>query len=155
MCRAKTGTSSKAKGSPTPNGSPGCSLAAQEQLPAASPSDHSPTPSQLSPTNGSAEPVSARQRMLHCRSMRFVEREIVYEKLPPDIADRFVLLMDPILASGTSAARAIQVSALDLTHSHLPKIVASSYARVHCCQAACRCFWTMGCWRSAFYFSRL
>lgn len=39
------------------------------------------------------------------------EHEIVYEKLPTDIADRFVLLMDPILASGHSAQRAIQVYA--------------------------------------------
>ncbi|KAL6770595.1 hypothetical protein ACKKBF_B31885 [Auxenochlorella protothecoides x Auxenochlorella symbiontica] len=38
-----------------------------------------------------------------------VEREIVYEKLPTDIAERYVLLMDPILASGYSAQRAIQV----------------------------------------------
>jgi uracil phosphoribosyltransferase len=39
-----------------------------------------------------------------------MEQEIVYEKLPTDIAERFVLLMDPILGSGNSAARAIQVS---------------------------------------------
>jgi uracil phosphoribosyltransferase len=38
-----------------------------------------------------------------------MEPEIVYEKLPTDIAERFVLLMDPILGSGNSAARAIQV----------------------------------------------
>ena len=37
------------------------------------------------------------------------EHEIVYEKLPTDIAERYVLLMDPILASGRSAQRAIQV----------------------------------------------
>ena len=34
---------------------------------------------------------------------------LVYEKLPRDIADRHVLLMDPILATGNSAVRAIQV----------------------------------------------
>ena len=38
-----------------------------------------------------------------------VEQEIIYEKLPADIAERHVLLMDPILATGNSAARAIQV----------------------------------------------
>ena len=38
-----------------------------------------------------------------------VEQELVYEKLPHDIHERFVLLMDPILATGNSAARAIQV----------------------------------------------
>lgn len=38
-----------------------------------------------------------------------VDQELVYEKLPGDIAQRHVLLMDPILATGNSAARAIQV----------------------------------------------
>jgi hypothetical protein len=44
-----------------------------------------------------------------CGSQRQVDQEIVYEKLPADIADRFVMLMDPILGSGNSALRAIQV----------------------------------------------
>jgi hypothetical protein len=35
--------------------------------------------------------------------------ELIYEKLPQDIADRHVLLMDPILGAGTSAVRAIEV----------------------------------------------
>ncbi|KAK9820274.1 hypothetical protein WJX72_008479 [[Myrmecia] bisecta] len=38
-----------------------------------------------------------------------VEQELIYEKLPGDIAERHVLLMDPILATGNSAARAIQI----------------------------------------------
>ena len=38
-----------------------------------------------------------------------IEQELIYEKLPADIAERHVLLMDPILATGNSAARAIQV----------------------------------------------
>ena len=33
---------------------------------------------------------------------------IVYQKLPADIAERHVLLLDPILATGNSACRAIQ-----------------------------------------------
>jgi uridine kinase len=37
------------------------------------------------------------------------EKEIVYEKLPVDIAERYVLLMDPILGTGGSATRAMQV----------------------------------------------
>ena len=37
------------------------------------------------------------------------EEELIYEKLPADIAARHVLLLDPILATGNSAARAIQV----------------------------------------------
>ena len=44
-----------------------------------------------------------------CEGRRQVEQEIIYEKLPTDIAERFVLLMDPILGSGNSATRAIQV----------------------------------------------
>ena len=40
---------------------------------------------------------------------QLVEQELIYEKLPKDIAERHVLLMDPILATGNSAARAIQV----------------------------------------------
>lgn len=43
---------------------------------------------------------------------RQVEQELIYEKLPADIADRYVLLMDPILGSGRSASRAIQVGPL-------------------------------------------
>ena len=45
------------------------------------------------------------------RSMedRVMDQEIVYEKLPTDIADRYVLLMDPILGTGGSAARAVKV----------------------------------------------
>lgn len=38
-----------------------------------------------------------------------VEEELIYEKLPADIAERHVLLLDPILATGNSALRAIQV----------------------------------------------
>jgi len=41
-----------------------------------------------------------------------VEQELIYEKLPGDIAKPHVLLMDPILATGNSAARAIQVRQL-------------------------------------------
>ena len=40
-----------------------------------------------------------------------MEQELVYEKLPADIAQRHVLLMDPILATGHSAERAINVPA--------------------------------------------
>ena len=39
------------------------------------------------------------------------ERELVYEKLPHDITERHVLLMDPVLATGRSADRAIEVRA--------------------------------------------
>ncbi len=45
-----------------------------------------------------------------------VQQELVYEKLPADIAERHVLLMDPILATGNSAARAVQVC--PLRHMH-------------------------------------
>ncbi|KAG9132223.1 hypothetical protein Leryth_017076 [Lithospermum erythrorhizon] len=36
-------------------------------------------------------------------------RQLIYEKLPSDIASRHVLLLDPVLASGNSAAKAISI----------------------------------------------
>ena len=36
-------------------------------------------------------------------------QELAYEKVPHDISERHVLLMDPILATGESAVRAIEV----------------------------------------------
>lgn len=35
--------------------------------------------------------------------------DLVYEKLPRDIADRHVLLLDPVLGTGNTASRAIRV----------------------------------------------
>ena len=46
-----------------------------------------------------------------------MDKELIYEKLPADIADRHVLLMDPILATGNSVIRAIQVSSTSLHSS--------------------------------------
>ncbi|KAH6774392.1 uridine like 5 [Perilla frutescens var. hirtella] len=37
------------------------------------------------------------------------EKELIYEKLPSDISSRHVLLLDPVLASGNSAIKAISV----------------------------------------------
>ena len=45
-----------------------------------------------------------------CAQNESVEEELVYEKLPRDIAERHVLLMDPILGTGNTASRAIQVT---------------------------------------------
>ena len=39
---------------------------------------------------------------------KVVDKELIYEKLPADIAERHVLVMDPILATGNSAVKAIQ-----------------------------------------------
>lgn len=36
-------------------------------------------------------------------------QDVIYEKLPADIAQRHVLLMDPILSTGNSAATAMEV----------------------------------------------
>ncbi|KAK9854764.1 hypothetical protein WJX84_001359 [Apatococcus fuscideae] len=47
--------------------------------------------------------------LVHRVGDNLVEQELIYEKLPADIKDRHCLLMDPILATGNSAARAIQV----------------------------------------------
>ena len=43
------------------------------------------------------------------RSSHGAEYDLIYERLPKDIADRYVLLMDPILGTGNSAARCISV----------------------------------------------
>lgn len=47
--------------------------------------------------------------LIHRAGDQVMTKDIVYEKLPRDIAERHVLLMDPILATGNSACRAIQV----------------------------------------------
>jgi Uracil phosphoribosyltransferase len=38
-----------------------------------------------------------------------MEQALVYEKLPRDIAERHVLLLDPMLGCGSSAVKAIEV----------------------------------------------
>ena len=38
------------------------------------------------------------------------EEEVVYERLPSDIAQRQVLLMDPLVGTGRTACRAVEVS---------------------------------------------
>ena len=56
-------------------------------------------------------PTSHGSNGVPCRVRdQLVEQELIYEKLPKDIDKRHVLLMDPILATGNSAARAIQAS---------------------------------------------
>ena len=58
-------------------------------------------------------PKSNGMTAVSCRVRdQLVEQELIYEKLPKDIASRHVLLMDPILATGNSAARTIQASRL-------------------------------------------
>jgi hypothetical protein len=37
------------------------------------------------------------------------QEEVVYERLPADIAERHVLLLDPVLGTGHTACRAVQV----------------------------------------------
>jgi uridine kinase len=37
------------------------------------------------------------------------EEEVIYERLPSDIADRHVLLLDPLVGTGRTACRAVQV----------------------------------------------
>lgn len=41
-------------------------------------------------------------------------QDVIYEKLPADIAERHVLLMDPVLSTGNSAYTAIEVGLLQL-----------------------------------------
>ncbi|BDA43816.1 Uridine kinase-like protein 4 [Coccomyxa sp. Obi] len=47
--------------------------------------------------------------LVHRVGDHVMEKELIYEKLPADIAERHVLVMDPILATGNSAVKAIQV----------------------------------------------
>jgi len=54
--------------------------------------------------------VAGLSRSEACARNESVEEELVYEKLPKDIQERHVLLMDPILGTGNTASRAIQVS---------------------------------------------
>eukprot|EP00668_Euglena_longa_P002231 GGOE01002576.1.p1 GENE.GGOE01002576.1~~GGOE01002576.1.p1 ORF type:complete len:470 (+),score=175.88 GGOE01002576.1:56-1465(+) len=48
-------------------------------------------------------------KILISRNPGTMERHILYSHLPPDIHSRSVLLLDPILASGETAARAIEL----------------------------------------------
>ena len=69
-----------------------------------------------------------------------MDKELIYEKLPADIAERHVLLMDPILATGNSAVRAIQVVWCSIRHhsmtpakQHCTKLI--SFALLATCRA--------------------
>lgn len=54
----------------------------------------------------------------YCHDIRVgdaaVDQALVYEKLPQDIADRHVLLLDPMLGCGSSAVKAIEVRPVQL-----------------------------------------
>eukprot|EP00983_Pelagomonas_calceolata_P085786 1156630-Pelagomonas_calceolata.AAC.5 len=61
--------------------------------------------------------LCVREEALRC-NLLFVSRrnekderaqELVYEKLPSDIASRYVLLLDPVLGTGVTACRVIKV----------------------------------------------
>lgn len=58
---------------------------------------------------GPTDPRSLASLHFNNASSRSVGEDLIYEKLPADIADRHVLLMDPILSTGNTASRAIQV----------------------------------------------
>jgi len=48
-------------------------------------------------------------KILIQRDERTAQPKLYYSKLPPDISERYCLLLDPMLATGGSAAKAIQV----------------------------------------------
>lgn len=48
-------------------------------------------------------------KILIQRNMETGERELIYVRLPPDISERYVLLLEPVLASGRSATKAVEV----------------------------------------------
>jgi hypothetical protein len=61
-------------------------------------------------------------------------QDVIYEKLPADIAQRYVMLMDPVLSTGNSACRAIEVRALlqsqhSLRHHLAPVLRGRVHAR--------------------------
>lgn len=47
------------------------------------------------------------------------EEEVIYERLPSDIRERFVLLLDPLVGTGRTACRAVQVSAAIMSHESM------------------------------------
>ena len=62
-----------------------------------------------------------------------MEQALVYEKLPRDIAERHVLLLDPMLGCGSSAVKAIEVWRKCGHTPHLPPLLPCSL-----CAGACR-----------------
>ena len=56
-------------------------------------------------------------KILIQRNEDTAEPQLFYAKLPPDIAQRYCLLLDPMLATGGSANKAIQV----LLDHHVPE----------------------------------
>src|ERR1700750_2391105 len=48
-------------------------------------------------------------KILIQRNEETAQHKLFYEKLPPDVSDRWVLLLDPMLATGGSAIMAIEV----------------------------------------------
>ncbi|PRW58534.1 uridine kinase chloroplastic [Chlorella sorokiniana] len=101
------GTSARPDGSGSNSGSNSGSPARIPPLPA----EHRRTSSSGVVAAGEGTPWMARRPSsgVVTGQRRQVEQELIYEKLPTDIAERFVMLMDPILGTGRSAARAIQV----------------------------------------------
>ncbi|KAL6769659.1 hypothetical protein ACKKBG_A31880 [Auxenochlorella protothecoides x Auxenochlorella symbiontica] len=47
--------------------------------------------------------------LIHRVGDHVLQQDTIYEKLPADIADRYVLLMDPIVGTGETAVKAVQV----------------------------------------------
>lgn len=54
------------------------------------------------------QPVDDVDANLQSTSVQHDEHPLVYYKLPDDIADRHVLVLDPILSSGYTVVRAIE-----------------------------------------------
>jgi hypothetical protein len=61
-------------------------------------------------TDGAAYAAAAAAFGVMSLSSLNAAHDVIYEKLPADIAQRYVMLMDPVLSTGNSACRAIEVS---------------------------------------------
>ncbi len=51
-----------------------------------------------------------------CRHQEEEHQELIYQKLPSDIHETHVLLMDPMLSTGNTACKAIKVGLCTLQH---------------------------------------
>ena len=88
-------------------------------------------------------------KILIQRNEETAEAQLYYAKLPPDIRDRFVLLLDPMLATGGSAVKAVEASAVYGRHFLIKKVL-SWWFVYRCCSSTAStpgAFCSSICWR--------
>ncbi|KAK8608655.1 hypothetical protein V6N13_024072 [Hibiscus sabdariffa] len=78
-------------------------------------------------------------------------KQLIYEKLPKDISERHVLLLDPVLATGNSANHAIELliqKGVPESHIIFLNLISVSIF----CIVGCRCICCLATLHSTFYF---